>query len=712
MRINFLSFGGITVILLLFAGSISAQNVGIGTNTPDASAKLDLSDANRGLLLPRVSLVAVNNGTTPVSSPATGLLVWNTNAGITGGSGTGFYYWDGSLWQKLEPGTSVLGNDWLLTGNSGTNELVNFVGTLDGEDLAFRTNNTENMRININGNVGIGTQVNTARLYVNLPNTDNTTNYGIFNNYDGADNGTTYAMRNHNFGSSTAVKYGLYNEVNSDGTGGRYGIYNLTALNTASISASRGFYNRLDAYGSASNSSDHYGIQNQINTNGNGTTSGNIYGIWTNIDYDHPGDHYGNWMNLESNATYNSNNYANYNLLDGNGDGTLYGVYTDLASTGTGVKYGMLNTFADAQGTKYGVRNEILNNTLSGTTYGVYNYIYNNSNTSSKFGVYNNLSSNEGYLYGSYNYVSQLSTSTSSLYGVYGYASSTGLGTHYGGYFYGYGDGNYAVYGSNSHSTGWAGYYVGNFYADGNAIFNESGTSDHDFRIETDTRTHGFFSDSDENLVRFGTSYTGSDYQNGSTINSTVVDYVVDFDDDNITGTAIGIGSVEYLLDMSSETTINNRFSPSVDNTYDLGSPTLRWDDVYATNGTIVTSDLREKTQVSDLKYGLAQIMALHPVTYKWKNNLIGSTVMREDQKELKLGLIAQEVQKVVPEVVQTHDWRVTSEEHPDQYELVENERLGMSYHELIPVLIKGMQEQQAQIEALKKEIETLKAAK
>ncbi|MCP4442083.1 MAG: tail fiber domain-containing protein [Aureispira sp.] len=219
--------------------------------------------------------------------------------------------------------------------------------------------------------------------------------------------------------------------------------------------------------------------------------------------------------------------------------------------------------------------------------------------------------------------------------------------------------------------------------------------------------------DASEDLVRFGTTDATSDWGNGNTVAGVVVDYVADFDRDiGATGTAIGIGTVEYLLDLSSETTINNRFSPSADNVYDLGSATLRWDDVYATNGTIVTSDEREKEKIVPMTYGLAEIMKLRPVTYKWKRNKMGSTVLSDSDKEVKLGLIAQEVQQVLPEVVQTHDWRVMSEEQPDVYTREPMERLGMSYHEIMPVMINAMQEQQAQIEDLKKEIATLKAEK
>ena len=90
-------------VIFLFALAISVSsvmsqnNMGVGTNTPDASAILDLTATDMGLLIPRVTLIAVANGTNPVSSPATGLLVYNS----AGALATGFYYWDGALWVQV-----------------------------------------------------------------------------------------------------------------------------------------------------------------------------------------------------------------------------------------------------------------------------------------------------------------------------------------------------------------------------------------------------------------------------------------------------------------------------------------------------------------------------------------------------------------------------------------------------------------------------------
>ena len=82
-----------------------AQNVGINTTgaMPNQSALLDISDSgaanHRGLLIPRVSLLSTTDATT-ISSPATSLLVYNTNASMTGGA-VGFYYWNGTTWVAM-----------------------------------------------------------------------------------------------------------------------------------------------------------------------------------------------------------------------------------------------------------------------------------------------------------------------------------------------------------------------------------------------------------------------------------------------------------------------------------------------------------------------------------------------------------------------------------------------------------------------------------
>lgn len=56
---------------------------------------------------------------------------------------------------------------WNTTGNSGTNSSTDFLGTIDAQPLIFRTNNSEKVRITLNGNVGVGTNTPTQKLDVN-----------------------------------------------------------------------------------------------------------------------------------------------------------------------------------------------------------------------------------------------------------------------------------------------------------------------------------------------------------------------------------------------------------------------------------------------------------------------------------------------------------------------------------------------------------------
>ncbi len=143
------------LVLLLFGASSYGQNVGIGTATPNASAILELSSTNRGFLMTRVSLAGTNDATT-IPTPATGLLVYNTNTSAPGATAVtpGFYYWDGTQWVRL---LNTQSDDWTIFGNAGTNPTTNFIGTTDAQDLAVRTNNAEVMRVMAAGNVGIGT---------------------------------------------------------------------------------------------------------------------------------------------------------------------------------------------------------------------------------------------------------------------------------------------------------------------------------------------------------------------------------------------------------------------------------------------------------------------------------------------------------------------------------------------------------------------------
>lgn len=139
---------------------------------------------------------------------------------------------------------------------------------------------------------------------------------------------------------------------------------------------------------------------------------------------------------------------------------------------------------------------------------------------------------------------------------------------------------------------------------------------------------------------------------------------------------------------------VNSSFTPTINGNRTLGNSSFRWSTVYATNGTINTSDRRDKVNIASLNYGLNEIMQLKPVSFNWKDT---------PHQGHKLGLIAQDLLEVIPEVVNTHDDVITDERNPTRTIRVEAERLGVYYSDLIPVLIKAIQEQQATISSLNK---------
>jgi trimeric autotransporter adhesin len=116
-------------LLLIFAVSMStafvqAQNVGIGTNAPQASAMLDISDTAKGILIPRLTLQQRN----AIASPAKGLMLFVT-------TDSSFYFFDGN-WKRM----SAANEGWSINGNNNT-DTGHFIGTIHNASLRFRVNN-------------------------------------------------------------------------------------------------------------------------------------------------------------------------------------------------------------------------------------------------------------------------------------------------------------------------------------------------------------------------------------------------------------------------------------------------------------------------------------------------------------------------------------------------------------------------------------------
>ena len=134
---------------------------------------------------------------------------------------------------------------------------------------------------------------------------------------------------------------------------------------------------------------------------------------------------------------------------------------------------------------------------------------------------------------------------------------------------------------------------------------------------------------------------------------------------------------------------------PSYDDTYDLGHASFRWDDVYATNGTIQTSDVRLKELITPITLGLDFVNDLNPVSYKWKKK-------KEDKvDQTHYGIIAQEVM----ETLEKYGISSVEEFGGITYEGGEEDYYGARYTEFIPMLIKAVQELSDEVKELKEKL-------
>ena len=121
-------------------------------------------------------------------------------------------------------------------------------------------------------------------------------------------------------------------------------------------------------------------------------------------------------------------------------------------------------------------------------------------------------------------------------------------------------------------------------------------------------------------------------------------------------------------------------FDADVDITWDLDVG----GDIAAV-GTVTPSDVRWKKNVITYENALDKVMELRGVTFEWKTEL---DMKRKFPDKPQIGVIAQEIESVIPEVVKTND---------EGYKLVD-------YAKLTVVLIEAMKEQQRMIEQLQKE--------
>ena len=141
----------------------------------------------------------------------------------------------------------------------------------------------------------------------------------------------------------------------------------------------------------------------------------------------------------------------------------------------------------------------------------------------------------------------------------------------------------------------------------------------------------------------------------------------------------------------------NDQFGPLINDSIDLGNSNFRFDDIFATNGTINTSDQNLKNTIAASDLGLDFINRLNPVSYKF-NNSKGKAGARTHY-----GLIAQEIETVLGAIskpVTDFAGFCKNEKDEDGVDL-ETPLYGLRYTEFIAPMIKALQELSAKVTAL-----------
>lgn len=562
------------------------------------------------------------------------------------------------------------------TGNHyGTrNELL---GTGTGAQLGVR---------NVITNTGDGDHYG---LYSTLSGSGQGFQLGVYNIIDNTGDNTHYGLLNQLSGTGTGTHYAIRNELSGTGTGGQEGI--STLISNTNDANHFGFNTRLSGTGNGT----HIGAQFSMSDTGSGFHTG----IFTSFS-EGTGILTGNWTEFGGNVgSSNSNQIAAYNSYFEGGNGILAGAYTDIrnsvdgtgsqygsyttnSSPGDGIHYGSENILAGSgTGEQYGVHNTISNtgnathvgvqNILSGTGSGYqsgviskfsagsgnltgywteFNGTLGNGNQIAAYNSY--FTGGNGILAGAYTDIRNTVTGTGSQYGTFTANDSPGSGAHYGNFNQMTGAGTGAKYGTyNSIPAGTGGIHYG---------------------VYSDVQKVGSYAGYFNGRLSIANGDLG--------IRNTAPNYDVHLK--QTTSTAAGRGGMAF----ESATTTDFWKIYHSGAHFSFAENGVRRAYVEAATGNyMVTSDRNLKKDIESMSNVLKVLPNINTYSYRYFD--------QNSNTKKVLGVMAQEVKPYFPELV-GHN---------------EEGQLAMNYAGLSVIAIKAIQEQQTEIELLKKQLEEQK---
>ncbi|MGE0562071.1 MAG: tail fiber domain-containing protein [Flavobacteriales bacterium] len=685
-------------------------NIGVGTNSPTTSLHL-----NGSLRLENMSGTAPAIGSVLTSMDAQG----------------------NAEWQPIPSATNV----WNLNGNSGTNSGTNFVGTTDAQNLVFRTNNIERVRITQKGQIEILNTGSSVFIGSGAGASDDLTNRQ--NTFVGDFSGNKTTSGNWN----TALGYGALTD-NITGTSntalGRVAL----SYNTGSNNTATGTYSLFwGTTGSGNTATGAYA--GQTNTTG----SNNTY-LGYNADAT---------VNNLTNATaigYNTQVSQSNSLILGNNANVGIGTSTptttfEVANSTLNTTAKITNTFTssaqkvavDGSATGGGAAANMggsfaaTGSTLS--NYGIYANAYGNSGsktgiTSSATGTGTNIGGQFSATSGTNNYAIivpsgggdvgigtssplfplDVKTSTalrsayfetntnsaSSTFGIYSTVQGTGTGAKRAGSF--------EAYNGSGENIGVRGYAQGSTATNYGVYGWSTGAG---------TTNYGVFGSATGATNNWAGYFSSGDVyvQNNLSVGTTTPIYPLHVVGNALLSANVHLGSptpvstsakvsiwgsgwantlkiygtsdaqvmiVESAGSVGIGATINPAYNLHLENN-SAAKPT--------TNTWTVASDARLKKDVKPFEGGLTDILKINPVWFTYT----GEAGMPEDTG---VGVLAQELKKIAPYMVNEWEYKKEESSKGEKY-------LGVDNGAMTYMLINAIKEQQKMIDDLKKEVEALK---